>query len=107
MPFNVACGFCKNCQAGYTGFCLTVDPGFAGGAYGYALDDQVPQLPVVPLHVGLPGPEAQPFLGCPSPTSTARAEPSFVVSHQLPLNQAPEAYEKFDKRIEGYTQVIL
>jgi glutathione-independent formaldehyde dehydrogenase len=30
MPFNVACGFCKNCVAGYTGFCLTVNPGFAG-----------------------------------------------------------------------------
>ncbi len=35
MPFNVACGFCKNCLAGYSGFCLTVNPGFAGGAYGY------------------------------------------------------------------------
>jgi glutathione-independent formaldehyde dehydrogenase len=35
MPFNVACGFCKNCLAGYTAFCLTVNPGFAGGAYGY------------------------------------------------------------------------
>jgi glutathione-independent formaldehyde dehydrogenase len=35
MPFNVACGFCKNCLAGKTGFCLTVNPGFAGGAYGY------------------------------------------------------------------------
>jgi glutathione-independent formaldehyde dehydrogenase len=35
MPFNVACGFCRNCLAGYTGFCLTVNPGFAGGAYGY------------------------------------------------------------------------
>jgi glutathione-independent formaldehyde dehydrogenase len=35
MPFNVACGFCKNCVAGYTGYCLTVNPGFAGGAYGY------------------------------------------------------------------------
>ena len=35
MPFNVACGFCKNCVAGSTGFCLTVNPGFAGGAYGY------------------------------------------------------------------------
>ena len=35
MPFNVACGFCKNCLAGFTGFCLTVNPGFAGGAYGY------------------------------------------------------------------------
>ncbi|MGY1844415.1 glutathione-independent formaldehyde dehydrogenase [Modestobacter sp. SYSU DS0875] len=35
MPFNVACGFCKNCLANKTGFCLTVNPGFAGGAYGY------------------------------------------------------------------------
>ena len=35
MPFNVACGFCKNGQRGFTGFCTTVNPGFAGGAYGY------------------------------------------------------------------------
>jgi glutathione-independent formaldehyde dehydrogenase len=35
MPFNVACGFCKNCQRGFTGFCNTVNPRFAGGAYGY------------------------------------------------------------------------
>ncbi|MFC9469590.1 glutathione-independent formaldehyde dehydrogenase [Streptomyces coelicoflavus] len=35
MPFNVACGFCTNCAAGYTGYCTTVNPGFAGGAYGY------------------------------------------------------------------------
>jgi len=35
LPFNVACGFCKNCLAGRTGFCLTVNPDFAGGAYGY------------------------------------------------------------------------
>ncbi len=36
MPFNIACGFCKNCERGFTGFCLTVNPGMAGGAYGYA-----------------------------------------------------------------------
>lgn len=36
-----------------------------------------------------------------------RARPSFVVSHELPLDSAPSAYEKFDKRIEGYTKVIL
>lgn len=35
VPFNVACGFCKNCEAGSTGYCLTVNPGTAGGAYGY------------------------------------------------------------------------
>jgi alcohol dehydrogenase/glutathione-independent formaldehyde dehydrogenase len=34
-PFNVACGFCENCEGGYTGFCTNVNPGFAGGAYGY------------------------------------------------------------------------
>ncbi|GIH20063.1 glutathione-independent formaldehyde dehydrogenase [Rugosimonospora africana] len=36
LPFNVACGFCRNCERGFTGYCLTVNPGFAGGAYGYA-----------------------------------------------------------------------
>lgn len=36
LPFNVSCGFCKNCERGLTGFCLTVNPGSAGGAYGYA-----------------------------------------------------------------------
>ncbi|MDR7300251.1 glutathione-independent formaldehyde dehydrogenase [Haloactinomyces albus] len=35
LPFNVACGYCRNCRAGKTAFCLTVNPGFAGGAYGY------------------------------------------------------------------------
>jgi glutathione-independent formaldehyde dehydrogenase len=36
-----------------------------------------------------------------------RAKPSFVVSNIVPLNDAPMAYNKFDKRIEGYTKVIL
>ena len=36
LPFNISCGFCKNCERGFTGFCLTVNPGNAGGAYGYA-----------------------------------------------------------------------
>lgn len=36
LPFNIACGFCRNCERGLTGFCLTVNPGMAGGAYGYA-----------------------------------------------------------------------
>jgi glutathione-independent formaldehyde dehydrogenase len=35
LPFNVACGFCKNCENNKTGFCLTVNEDFAGGAYGY------------------------------------------------------------------------
>ncbi len=36
LPFNIGCGFCKNCEAGLTAFCLTVNPGMAGAAYGFA-----------------------------------------------------------------------
>ena len=36
LPFNIACGFCRNCEKGETGFCLTTNPGSAGAAYGYA-----------------------------------------------------------------------
>lgn len=36
LPFNIACGFCENCERGFTGFCLTCNPGSAGAAYGYA-----------------------------------------------------------------------
>ncbi|TKA04694.1 glutathione-independent formaldehyde dehydrogenase [Actinacidiphila oryziradicis] len=38
MPFNIACGFCENCDKGLTAFCLTAnpDPGMAGAAYGFA-----------------------------------------------------------------------
>lgn len=36
LPFNIGCGFCKNCEAGLSGFCLTANPGNAGAAYGYA-----------------------------------------------------------------------
>lgn len=37
LPFNIGCGFCRNCEAGNTGYCLTMaDPGMAGAAYGFA-----------------------------------------------------------------------
>ena len=36
LPFNIGCGFCKNCERGLTGFCLTANPGMAGAAYGFA-----------------------------------------------------------------------
>src|ERR1700689_4699161 len=35
VPFNVACGRCRACRETNTGVCLTVNPGRAGGAYGY------------------------------------------------------------------------
>ena len=36
-----------------------------------------------------------------------RAKPSFIVSHELPLDQAPEGYANFDKRADGWTKVLL
>ncbi len=36
IPFNVACGCCKNCERGLTGACLLANPGTAGAAYGFA-----------------------------------------------------------------------
>src|ERR1019366_2190987 len=35
VPFNVACGRCRNCKEQKTGICLNVNPARPGGAYGY------------------------------------------------------------------------
>ena len=37
----------------------------------------------------------------------ARAKPSKIVSHRIHIDEAPDAYDKFDKRIEGYTKVLI
>jgi threonine dehydrogenase-like Zn-dependent dehydrogenase len=36
-----------------------------------------------------------------------KAKPSFVVSHEVSLDEAPGAYDKFDRRVDGYTKVLL
>ena len=36
-----------------------------------------------------------------------QARPSQIISHELPLQAAPDAYDKFDKRADGYTKVLL
>lgn len=38
---------------------------------------------------------------------SGKANPSFVVSHEIGIDEAPEAYKKFDKRIDGYTKVLI
>jgi glutathione-independent formaldehyde dehydrogenase len=35
VPFNIACGRCRNCKEGKTGICLHVNPDRPGSAYGY------------------------------------------------------------------------
>jgi glutathione-independent formaldehyde dehydrogenase len=35
VPFNIACGRCRNCKEGRTGICLNVNPDRPGSAYGY------------------------------------------------------------------------
>lgn len=35
VPFNIACGRCRNCREGKTGICLNVNPARPGAAYGY------------------------------------------------------------------------
>ncbi|GAC1433417.1 MAG: glutathione-independent formaldehyde dehydrogenase [Terriglobales bacterium] len=36
-----------------------------------------------------------------------RAKPSKIVSHHIKIDDAPAAYEKFDKRVNGYTKVLI
>jgi len=35
VPFNIACGRCRNCKEGKTGICMNVNPARPGAAYGY------------------------------------------------------------------------
>jgi glutathione-independent formaldehyde dehydrogenase len=36
-----------------------------------------------------------------------KAHPSFIVSHRVGLDAAPDAYEHFDRRDDGWTKVVL
>nr|WP_328965482.1 hypothetical protein [Streptomyces virginiae] len=39
--------------------------------------------------------------------AAGKADPSFLLSHELPLDQTPSAYEHFDNRDDGWTKVVL
>jgi threonine dehydrogenase-like Zn-dependent dehydrogenase len=39
--------------------------------------------------------------------SVGKAKPSLIISHELPLGEAPEAYKHFDACDKGWTKVIL
>ena len=36
-----------------------------------------------------------------------KANPSIIISHELPLDEAPDAYKHFDHRDDGWTKVVL
>ena len=36
-----------------------------------------------------------------------RIKPSVIVSHRLPLADAPDAFRRFDRREDGYIKVVL
>jgi threonine dehydrogenase-like Zn-dependent dehydrogenase len=36
-----------------------------------------------------------------------KAKPSAVISHELPLSEAPKAYKHFDERVKGWHKVVL
>src|SRR5437762_1662462 len=38
---------------------------------------------------------------------SGRAKPSLIVSHRINIDQAPDAYSKFDQRTDGYTKVLI
>ena len=39
--------------------------------------------------------------------SSGKAKPSFIVSHELSLEEAPDAYKHFNTRDDGWTKVVL
>ena len=36
-----------------------------------------------------------------------KSKPSQIVSHRISIEEAPDAYDKFDQRIDGYTKVLI
>jgi glutathione-independent formaldehyde dehydrogenase len=46
-------------------------------------------------------------MGVVAEVGSAVAKPSWIVSHQLPLDEAPSGYQHFDARDNGWTKVVL
>ncbi|WP_454119510.1 alcohol dehydrogenase catalytic domain-containing protein [Microbacterium lacticum] len=185
LPFNISCGFCKNCERGLTNYCLTTqpDPSLAGAAddskvdpvqavldetmglgadrgcecVGYQAHDPrgnednaatlnmlinsvrftggigtvgmfVPQDPGAKDELAKQGKAAIDFgthwfKGQTMGTGQApvkrynrqlrdliaagKATPSWIVSHEISLDQAADAYKNFDARSKGWTKVLI
>jgi threonine dehydrogenase-like Zn-dependent dehydrogenase len=40
-------------------------------------------------------------------TRGGEIDPSFIVTHELPLEEAPRGYELFERKLEGAIKVLL
>lgn len=156
LPFNIACGFCRNCEHGQTGTSgLGADKGCecvgwqahdphgeehpnqtmnslvksvrATGAIG-VVSVFVPEDPTSPDVLMRDGRIAFDFglffqkglrMGSGQAKVKAynrqlrdlihadRAAPSCLVSHNVGLDEAPDAYRHFDNRDDGWTKIVL
>ena len=185
LPFNISCGFCKNCERGSTNYCMTTQPDPVGAGavddsktdpvqfvldqtqgigadrgcecVGYqAHDPHGTEDPAMTLNrliqsvritggIGVVGVflPADPggfdenakqgkiaidygrhwlkgqSMGsgqCPVKKynrqlrdliAVGKAKPSWIVSHEIPLSEAADAYKNFGDRNNGWTKVIL
>jgi glutathione-independent formaldehyde dehydrogenase len=39
--------------------------------------------------------------------AAGKAKPSWIVSHEMSLDEGPDAYQHFDSRDDGWTKVVL
>jgi threonine dehydrogenase-like Zn-dependent dehydrogenase len=81
LPFNISCGFCKDCEAGLTAYCLTGYPGMPGAVKHY--NRHLLNL----IHAG-------------------RAKPSWIISRRLPLARLPTLTSILTRDNE-WTEVVL
>ena len=77
------------------------------GQGGQARVRLLPVLVQGPVHQDRPG-ERQAVQSAPArPHRSRPAKPSQIVSHELSLDEAPDAYKAFDERQDGWTKVVL
>jgi len=60
-----------------------------------------------PCRAGRPGVSGRCSVEGPGQVPRVLLSISLIMSDEVPLGEASVAYEKFDKRVEGYTKVVL
>jgi threonine dehydrogenase-like Zn-dependent dehydrogenase len=132
VPFAISCGRCQPCVDGLFSLCDNSNPnagqldalygmagaglfgyshlygGYAGGQAEYV---RVPFADVGPLKIDSDvADENVLFLGDVLSTAYMAAwcrPPTFIISHRLPLEDAPDADRRFTNKEPGYTKVLL